>query len=94
MIAAVQAKTWLSAVDIVAANIEAKIIPTPIAGIVSIAIIGNPSSASKSLPVNNTLLANPIINIKIMKGVCHTKNQIIASFRSLSSPNVITLETT
>ena len=78
----------------VAAKIDAKIIPTPICGIVSIAIIGNPNSGSKSLAVNRILLARPIININIMKGVCHTKNQIIACLRSESDPRVITLETT
>ena len=92
--AAVQARTWLSAVDIVAAKMDARIIPMPIAGIVSIANIGRPSSGSKSLELNKTRLANPIKVIKIMNGVCQTKNQTMACFRSLSVSRVIILETT
>ena len=78
----------------VAAKIDARIIPIPNAGIVSIAICGNPNSGSKSLAVNRTRLARPIISIRPMNGVCQTKNQIIACFLSESDPNVMTLETT
>ena len=35
-----------------------------------------------------------MMNIRAMKGVCQTKNQMAASLRSLSSLSVMTLETT
>ena len=94
MNAAVQARTWLSAVDIVAANIDARIRPTQNGPSVSIASIGNPSSGSKSDPVKTTRLAKPMMTIMIRKGVCQAKNQSIAVFLSSSVPRVITLDTT
>ena len=73
---------------------DARIIPTPSAGNVSIARAGSPSSASKSPSVNKTRLASPTMNINAMNGVCQTKNQIMACFLSLSDLSVMTRETT
>ena len=92
--AAVQANTWLSAVDIVAAKMDAKIKPTQKGPRVSMAIIGKPNSGSKSDDVKVTRLASPIMSMSRINGVCQTKNQIMACFLSLSVPSVITLETT
>ena len=95
VIAAVHANTWLSAVDIVAAKIEAKISPPRNGLSCSIANNGNPVSAP-SVPSSGskTRHARPMRNISAMKGVCQTKNHTMACLRSLSSLSVMTRETT
>ena len=92
--AAVHASTWLSAVDIVAAKMEAKMSPAQKGPSTSMARVGSPSSASKPSCVNTTRLAHPMTNMRAMNGVCQTKNHTIACLRSLSDPSVITRETT
>ena len=43
---------------------------------------------------NNTRQAKPMMNMRIMNGVCQTKNQTMACFRAASSFSVITRDTT
>ena len=95
VIAAVQARTCESAVDIVAAKIEARISPTQNGPKTSIANIGSANSGSK-LPSSGkiTLDANPMRIIKARNGVCHTKNHTQAFLRSSSESSVMILETT
>ncbi len=79
----------------VAAKIDARINPPRKGFNCSIASFGNPVSAP-DVPSSGskTLQARPMRNMMAMNGVCQTKNQTIASFRALSSFNVITRDTT
>ena len=95
VIAAVQARICESAVDIVAAKIDAKINPTKNGLSRVFAASINPFSGSKfSNPSNRTRATNPTSSIRTKNGVCQIKNHQAACFLSLSSPNVITLVTT
>ena len=95
VMAAVHASTWLSAVDMVAAKMDARMTPARNGLSTSIANNGNPSwawEASRSRKIARH--ASPMMNMRAMNGVCQTKNQMAASLRSLSSLRVITRETT
>ena len=74
---------------------DARITPARNGLSTSIANTGSPVSASEaSMSRKIALQASPIMNINMMNGVCHTKNQTAASFLALSSSKVITRETT